>query len=131
MSGTFGQALRETLAQALSSAFGPAARRAAGLAMRRAFGPAARRAAAHAVRSAAGVVARSAPGLALCRVLNHSVQHLGYSVRHSGRMVHRLAQAAIALALLLLLTGGALAWRLAQGPMEVDWLARRLQAAVR
>jgi hypothetical protein len=130
VSGTFGQALRETLAQALSSAFGPAARRAAGLAMRRAFGPAARRAAAHAVRSAAGVVARSAPGLALCRVLNHSVQHLGYSVRHSGRMVHRLAQAAIALALLLLLTGGALAWRLAQGPMEVDWLARRLQAAV-
>lgn len=52
----------------------------------------------------------------------------GQAARHAGRLLHALLTIAM---LLLLLAGAGLAvltWRLSQGPMEVTWLARRLEA---
>jgi len=45
-------------------------------------------------------------------------------------ITHRLLTLLLALILLGAMAMGALAWRLAQGPLEVTWLARRLEAAV-
>ncbi len=55
---------------------------------------------------------------------------LGHAVTHGGRTVHRLLHVTIAVALAVVVAGGALAWRLAQGPLEIGWLTRRLEAAV-
>jgi hypothetical protein len=46
----------------------------------------------------------------------------------TGRTAHRLAQVAIALVVLVAVAGVGLAWRLAQGPLEIDWLTHRLEA---
>ena len=55
---------------------------------------------------------------------------IGQAARDSGRLLHYLLLAAEVLALAAVLAGGALAWRLAQGPLEVGWLTRRLESAV-
>jgi hypothetical protein len=44
------------------------------------------------------------------------------------REAHRWAQLLFGLAVLLLLAGGLAAWRLAQGPLELDFLARAIEA---
>lgn len=43
---------------------------------------------------------------------------------------HRLITFSLALLLLGLIAAGALAWRLSQGPLEITWAARRLEAAI-
>ena len=53
----------------------------------------------------------------------------GHAMDHCGRTVHRLLQVVIAVAVIAAALGGALAWRLAQGPLEIGWLTRRLEAA--
>jgi hypothetical protein len=55
---------------------------------------------------------------------------IGYAAWHGGRTVHRLLRVVLAVALAAVVAGGALAWRLAQGPLEIGWLTRRLEAAV-
>jgi len=55
---------------------------------------------------------------------------IGHAAWHGGRTVHRLLRVILAVALTAAVAGGALAWRLAQGPLEIDWLTRRLEAAV-
>lgn len=47
-----------------------------------------------------------------------------------GRLLHRLAQMALALVILVAVGAGTLAVRLAQGPVEVAWLARRITTMV-
>ena len=47
-----------------------------------------------------------------------------------GRWAHRLVQLALALLLVALAALGALSLRLAEGPLQLDWLARRLTASV-
>ncbi|CAH2599641.1 conserved protein of unknown function [Rhodovastum atsumiense] len=54
---------------------------------------------------------------------------LGQAARSTGRQVHRFLQIALALVILLTASAGVLAWRLAQGPIELGWLARRIEAA--
>jgi len=51
-------------------------------------------------------------------------------VHGGGRMVHRLLRVTLAVVLAAAVASGALAWRLAQGPLEIGWLTRRLEAAV-
>ena len=51
------------------------------------------------------------------------------AARPAGHMLHHLLHLMIGLAFAVVLAGGGLAWRLAQGPLEIDWLTRRLQAA--
>lgn len=57
-------------------------------------------------------------------------QAAGQAVRHvvtrCGVWMHRLAQLALALVIVAVVAVGALAWRLSQGPIEMDWLARRV-----
>ncbi|HST74195.1 MAG TPA: AsmA-like C-terminal region-containing protein [Acetobacteraceae bacterium] len=53
----------------------------------------------------------------------------GQAARHTGRLLHAILTLALLLVLLAGAGGGFLAWRLAQGPMEVTWLARRLEQA--
>ncbi len=53
----------------------------------------------------------------------------GHAMDHCGRTVHRLLQVVIAVTIIAAALGGALAWRLAQGPLEIGWLTRRLEAA--
>ena len=54
-------------------------------------------------------------------------------MRLAGRMLHLLLRLtmglAFALAFAMVLAGGGLAWRLAQGPLEISWLTHRLQQA--
>jgi AsmA-like C-terminal region/Protein of unknown function len=52
------------------------------------------------------------------------------TARHSGRLLHFLAQLAFALTVVTAACVGGLAWRLAQGPLNLPWLAHRLEAAV-
>jgi hypothetical protein len=51
----------------------------------------------------------------------------GQAARWCARVLHLLAAAALALGLLLAGGLGALAWRLSQGPLEIGWLAHRLE----
>ncbi len=74
-----------------------------------------------AVSSRFGQVLRRALSQALHRGLRPAVQR-------TGRMVHRLLRVLVALAFIVVLAGGAFAWRLAQGPLEIGWLTRRVQA---
>ena len=53
----------------------------------------------------------------------------GQAARHTGRLLHLLAELAIGLAVLVGVLAGALSWRLAQGPLDLPWLARRLEEA--
>ncbi len=53
---------------------------------------------------------------------------LSPAMRHAGRALHGLVRVALALTFLAALAAGALAWRLAQGPLEIGWLTRRIQA---
>jgi hypothetical protein len=52
----------------------------------------------------------------------------GQAARQSGRLLHTVAQAALALVVLATVAVGALIWRLSQGPLELPWLAERLVA---
>jgi hypothetical protein len=54
----------------------------------------------------------------------------GQAARHAGVLLHRLAALAVALAVLGGAAIGALGWRLAQGPLELPWLTRRVEAAL-
>lgn len=46
-----------------------------------------------------------------------------------GRGAHRLLTLVLTLGVAVVIVAAALAWRLSQGPVEVDWLARRIEAA--
>ncbi len=50
-------------------------------------------------------------------------------MRYAGGMLHLALQLTIGLAFVVVLAGGGFAWRLAQGPLEIDWLTRRVQEA--
>lgn len=52
------------------------------------------------------------------------------AARHTGRAVSALAGLALLVGAMTLVGGGALAFRLAQGPLESAWLTRQLEAAV-
>lgn len=54
----------------------------------------------------------------------------GQAARHAGVLLHRLAALAVALAVLGGAAVGVLAWRLAQGPLELPWLTRQVEAAL-
>ncbi|HTW25662.1 MAG TPA: AsmA-like C-terminal region-containing protein [Acetobacteraceae bacterium] len=56
-------------------------------------------------------------------------QVCGHVGRHSFRLVRLLLEIALALTLLLAIAIGALAWRLSQGPIDLPWLAHRLEIA--
>jgi AsmA-like C-terminal region/Protein of unknown function len=53
----------------------------------------------------------------------------GQAALHIGRLAHWLVTLAITLALLTGAAAAALAWRLSQGPVDLPWLATRLEAA--
>ncbi len=53
----------------------------------------------------------------------------GQATREAGQWLRRLLQSLLALAVVALLAIGALTWRLAEGPMALPWLARRIEAA--
>jgi hypothetical protein len=53
-----------------------------------------------------------------------------HAVRHAGKLLHRLAALAVAMAVLGGAAAGVLAWRLAQGPLELPWLTKRVEAAL-
>jgi hypothetical protein len=53
-----------------------------------------------------------------------------HAVRHAGKLLHRLAVLAVGLAVLGGAAAGVLAWRLAQGPLELPWLTERVAAAL-
>ena len=48
----------------------------------------------------------------------------------AGRLLHRLMQAALALVFVAACLSALLAWRLSRGPLEMAWMAHRLEAAV-
>lgn len=54
----------------------------------------------------------------------------GQVARHTGRALHRLAKVAMALVMLVAALVTVLAWRLAQGPMEITWLLARMEKMV-
>jgi len=54
----------------------------------------------------------------------------GQAARHAGKLLHRLAALAVAVAVLGGAAAGVLAWRLAQGPLELPWLSKRVAAAL-
>lgn len=54
----------------------------------------------------------------------------GQAARHTGRTLHLLTEAALAVIVLLAVAGGLLAWRLSQGPIDLSWLAPPLERAV-
>lgn len=53
----------------------------------------------------------------------------GQAARHGGRVLHTLAQLALALVVALCVALAGAAWRLARGPVELPWLVPVLQAA--
>ncbi len=53
----------------------------------------------------------------------------GQAARHAGGVLHAVGTIVVVLAVATALAAGALAWRLAQGPLDMAWLARRLEAA--
>lgn len=58
------------------------------------------------------------------------MRHLpGQAARHLWKLLHRLLTVFLAVAVLGTAALGLFAWRLSQGPLEVAWLARRLEAA--
>ena len=58
------------------------------------------------------------------------MRHLiGQGARHTGRLLHWLAEIAIAVLVIFVIGAGALAWRLEQGPLDLPWLVRPLEAA--
>jgi hypothetical protein len=54
---------------------------------------------------------------------------IGQGALHAGRVVHWLAEIAIGLLVIIAIGAGALAWRLQQGPLDLPWLVRPLEAA--
>lgn len=50
-------------------------------------------------------------------------------LRGAARLTHRLVMLALGLGLLAIAAALALSWRLSLGPLEVDWAARRIEAA--
>jgi len=54
----------------------------------------------------------------------------GQAARHAGVLLHRLAAVVVAVAVLGGAAIGALGWRLAQGPLELPWLTKRVEAAL-
>ena len=53
----------------------------------------------------------------------------GQAVRHGGRLLHALAELALALLVVASVALAAAAWRLSRGPVELTWLAPLLQSA--
>ena len=54
---------------------------------------------------------------------------IGQAARHTGRLLHWIAEIAIALLIIVVIGVGALAWRLEQGPLDLPWLVPRIEAA--
>jgi len=54
---------------------------------------------------------------------------IGQGAVHAGRLLHWLAEIAIGLLVVVAIGAGALAWRLGQGPLDLPWLIRPLEAA--
>ena len=54
----------------------------------------------------------------------------GQAALHAGRLAHALIQIAIALAVTALGLLALLSWRLSRGPLEISWLAPRLEQAI-
>ena len=57
----------------------------------------------------------------LGQVIRHPV------TRHSGRVAHHVLQFVFLVVLVVFLAAGAAAWRLSQGPVNMDWAARELE----
>ncbi len=55
---------------------------------------------------------------------------IGQGALHAGRLLHWLAEIAIALLVIVAIGAGGLAWRLEQGPLDLPWLVRPLEAAL-
>ena len=55
---------------------------------------------------------------------------LGQAARHTGRVAHALIQIGIALSVTALGLLALLSWRLSRGPLDVSWLAPRLEQAI-
>jgi hypothetical protein len=53
---------------------------------------------------------------------------IGQAARHTGRLLRIIAEIALALLVILAIGVGTLAWRLKEGPLELPWLARRLES---
>jgi hypothetical protein len=53
---------------------------------------------------------------------------IGQAARHTGRLLHVIAEIALALLVIVVAGAGALAWRLNEGPLELPWLAHRLES---
>ncbi len=54
----------------------------------------------------------------------------GQALRHCWTVLHRLLAILVAIAVVLSLGVAALAWRLSRGPIDMPWLAQRIEAAV-
>jgi len=54
----------------------------------------------------------------------------GQAARGCARVLHLLAHVALTLTVLVAVLGAAAAWRLSQGPVRMDWLTQRLEAAL-
>ena len=55
-------------------------------------------------------------------------QLAGQAARHTGRLVHALVQLVFAIVLTSIALLAVLSWRLSQGPLDLPWLAARMQA---
>jgi hypothetical protein len=53
----------------------------------------------------------------------------GQAVRHTGRLLHWIATAALTVTVLLTVAVIAAAWRLSRGPVDLSWLTHRIEAA--
>ena len=51
-------------------------------------------------------------------------------LRHWGGVCHVLAELVFGLALLAVVLVAALAWRLSRGPLDLDWMTPRIEAAL-
>ncbi len=63
-------------------------------------------------------------------MLKRAGQAIRTGAGHSVRFVKILAEIALLLVVLAVIGLGGLGWRLSQGPLELDWAARRIEAAV-
>lgn len=67
----------------------------------------------------------------LYQTLRHpAVRTSGRAIRHTSGIVHRLLVFGLGAVLLCACLAAGLAWRLGEGPIRLDWLGRRLSAAM-
>jgi AsmA-like C-terminal region/Protein of unknown function len=57
------------------------------------------------------------------------LRHVGRAAGHCARVLHWIATLLLGLVVLLVVLFGAFAWRLSQGPINLPWVARQLEAA--